>query len=143
MRTHIFGAGPNTGPDATYGDHWERFRTWQAPQGAVAYGADRAWNTGLGAECPVCKAGRRGTLLGRSTADPYVCDACKLAGAGVRLEVCPRCPEHTLYKVGAGEGDPRLRKALGQKRPPPPGICCQRTPDGGVICSDGTGFPPG
>jgi hypothetical protein len=32
---------------------------------------------------------------------------------------------------------------LGQKPQPPPGVCCQATQDGGVICSDGTGFPPG
>jgi hypothetical protein len=27
--------------------------------------------------------------------------------------------------------------------PPPPGVCCQATADGGKICSDGTGYPPG
>lgn len=32
---------------------------------------------------------------------------------------------------------------MGGNAPPPPGICCQATQDGGVICSDGTGFPPG
>jgi len=39
---------------------------------------------------------------------------------------------------------PRVYGAtLGQKKPPPPGVCCQKTPDGGAICSTGQGFPPG
>lgn len=39
---------------------------------------------------------------------------------------------------------PRVDHAtLGQKQPPPPGVCCQKTQDGGSICSTGQGFPPG
>lgn len=39
---------------------------------------------------------------------------------------------------------PRVKTVtLGQKQPPPPGVCCQATRDGGVICSTGKGFPPG
>lgn len=32
---------------------------------------------------------------------------------------------------------------LGQKPQPPPGVNCQATQDGGVVCSDGKVFPPG
>lgn len=41
--------------------------------------------------------------------------------------------------------NPRVRRSttLGQKKAPPPGVCCQATQDGGSICSTGQGFPPG
>lgn len=35
------------------------------------------------------------------------------------------------------------RPMLGQKPQPPPGVNCQATQDGGVVCSDGRVFPPG
>lgn len=38
-------------------------------------------------------------------------------------------------------GDRRAR--LGVGHPPPPGVCCQATPDGGTVCSDGFVGPPG
>lgn len=39
----------------------------------------------------------------------------------------------------AGSSRPRLS---GTGQPPPPGINCQATQDGGAICSEGTGFSP-
>lgn len=33
--------------------------------------------------------------------------------------------------------------SLGQKRPPPPGVCCQLDPAGNTVCSDGKIYPPG
>ncbi len=41
-------------------------------------------------------------------------------------------------RVSARLNGPRM----GQRLPPPPGVCCQSTQDGGVICSNGRGFPP-
>lgn len=35
------------------------------------------------------------------------------------------------------------RPSLGFGHPPPPGVCCQATPDGGTVCSDGFVGPPG
>lgn len=32
---------------------------------------------------------------------------------------------------------------IGQKPPPPPGVCCQLTPDGGSVCSNGLVYNPG
>lgn len=32
---------------------------------------------------------------------------------------------------------------LGGIGAPPPGVCCQATRDGGVVCSDGTVYPAG
>ena len=32
--------------------------------------------------------------------------------------------------------------SLGKTHPPPPGINCQATQQGGAVCSDGTVFPP-
>jgi len=37
---------------------------------------------------------------------------------------------------------PRVRRATLGGLPVPPGMCCQATPDGGAICSNGQGFPP-
>lgn len=42
----------------------------------------------------------------------------------------------------AGTGRVRTRLA-GTGQPPPAGLNCQATQDGGMICSDGTPFPPG
>ena len=37
---------------------------------------------------------------------------------------------------------PRVTRATLGGLPVPPGMCCQATPDGGAICSNGQGFPP-
>lgn len=125
MRSHIFNSGPNMGVTTTSASPWEAQKYVPAnfQPGAVAYGANRRWSAGLGsklgpvvladpaqpqpqqqehkaADCPVCKVGRTGTLLGDR------------------------------------------RSTLGQKQPPPPGVCCQKTPDGATVCSDGSAFPP-
>ena len=43
-----------------------------------------------------------------------------------------------------GHRHPELAaRSLGYGHPPPPGVCCQATPDGGTICSDGFVGPPG
>lgn len=34
-------------------------------------------------------------------------------------------------------------QAPAQRRQPDPGVCCQATPDGGVVCSDGIIYVPG
>jgi hypothetical protein len=34
-------------------------------------------------------------------------------------------------------------RSLGYGHPPPPGVCCQATQDGGTICSDGFVGPAG
>jgi hypothetical protein len=34
------------------------------------------------------------------------------------------------------------RRGLGQKLPPPPGVCCQKDARGNTICSDGKGYSP-
>lgn len=34
-------------------------------------------------------------------------------------------------------------RSLGYGHPPPPGVCCQATPDGGTVCSDGFVGPAG
>jgi len=35
------------------------------------------------------------------------------------------------------------RRSLGTGHPPPPGVCCQATQDGGTVCSDGFVGPAG
>jgi hypothetical protein len=55
--------------------------------------------------------------------------------AGVR-EVFPCGHDHPELA-----GLPRRR--LGYGHPPPPGVCCQATPDGGTVCSDGFHGPAG
>jgi hypothetical protein len=42
-----------------------------------------------------------------------------------------------------GHAHPTLGRSLGYGHPPPPGVCCQATPDGGTVCSDGFRGPPG
>lgn len=44
-----------------------------------------------------------------------------------------------------GHAHPELAgdSSLGYGHPPPPGVCCQATPDGGTICSDGFVGPAG
>jgi hypothetical protein len=51
----------------------------------------------------------------------------------VRNLACPLC----------GQTRHEGRKSLGYGHPPPPGVCCQATPDGGTVCSDGFIGPPG
>lgn len=34
-------------------------------------------------------------------------------------------------------------RSLGYGHPPPPGVCCQATQDGGTVCSDGFIGPAG
>lgn len=34
-------------------------------------------------------------------------------------------------------------RSIGFSHPPPPGVCCQATADGGTVCSDGFIGPPG
>ena len=36
-----------------------------------------------------------------------------------------------------------FRSGLGQKQPPPLGVCCQLDPAGNTVCSDGQIFPSG
>ncbi len=42
---------------------------------------------------------------------------------------------YPVMNLGASAACPEIPKT--------PGLNCQRTPEGGVICSDGTYFPPG
>lgn len=45
-----------------------------------------------------------------------------------------------------GHAHPELagvHPSLAYGHPPPPGVCCQATPDGGTICSDGFVGPRG
>lgn len=43
---------------------------------------------------------------------------------------CPHCGQVS-----------HLGSRMGQKRPPPPGVCCQKDPAGNTVCSDGQIFP--
>ncbi len=47
----------------------------------------------------------------------------------------------TRFRPATLEGFPS--RGLGQKQPPPPGVCCQLDPAGNTVCSDGQIFPPG
>lgn len=46
-----------------------------------------------------------------------------------------------------GHAHPELNglphRSLGYGHPPPPGVCCQATQDGGTVCSDGFVGPAG
>jgi hypothetical protein len=46
--------------------------------------------------------------------------------------ICPHCG-----------GTSHLGSRMGQKRPPPPGVCCQLDQAGNTVCSDGQIYPPG
>jgi hypothetical protein len=46
----------------------------------------------------------------------------------------PRC-------TGCGKRHSPAR--MGQKQPPPPGVCCQKDPQGNTVCSNGRIYPPG
>ena len=50
---------------------------------------------------------------------------------GAAARPCPNC------------GGVSHRSVMGQKQPPPPGVCCQLDPAGNTVCSDGNIYPPG
>ncbi len=53
-------------------------------------------------------------------------------------------PEWECALGGPIVDEPDLSGArIGQRPPPPPGVCCQKTADGGSVCSNGLVYNPG
>lgn len=68
-----------------------------------------------------------------------------MLSGSVRLVQVPLVGFHLGSPWPCGHAHPELAgdPSLGYGHPPPSGVCCQATPDGGTICSDGFVGPAG